>query len=268
MIESSLKEGQAHVIFYQNTCLYLSEGKMSELLRYKDLLLEIENLKSRMEEKIRENFNTRKSYSSFKYFSAIYNVLIQNYSDLTADRSLVPFTYVSYPSDIPVSWEFDKFNFENLYSQVGILLGRTKNRASHVSFDFEGLLHPLIREKAGATFVAGDHRSAVLNSIIAVFDKIRDRTSRTDDGEVLVNNVFSIHKPLLVLTDIETERGRAEQLGFMEILKGVYKGVRNPRSHSLEGGGIDESKAAQYLIMMSLLMRLVLDARFDDASRK
>ena len=125
---------------------------------------------------------------------------------------------------------------------------------------FDELLHPLVREAAIWHYHAGDFRNAVLDAVIAVFDKIRERTGIDQDGDRLINQAMSLHEPVLVLSELETESGRSDQIGFMGIYKGFYRGVRNPKAHSLVHD-LNANKAGQYLVLASLLMRRVVEAR-------
>jgi len=98
----------------------------------------------------------------------------------------------------------------------------------------ERILHPIIMENAFQLFRNGHFREAVGNSIIAVFDYIRERTGDPDDGDRLIGNVMAPNNPQLILSDINTESGKNIQKGFMQIYKGAYQGIRNPSAHTLE----------------------------------
>lgn len=117
---------------------------------------------------------------------------------------------------------------------------------------FEHLLHPRVEAAAYEQFRAGQLRNAVLDAFIAVFDFMRERTGLTTDGEALITQTFSVHKPLLVLDETETETGRNDQVGFMQIFQGAYKGIRNTKAHTLEHTLTPQS-AARYLIFASQL---------------
>lgn len=132
---------------------------------------------------------------------------------------------------------------------------------SHISapLDFEALLHPMIAQKSLSHYNNGDYRNAVLDGVISIFDLIRERTGRSDDGTYLVNEVFKLSDPTLVFSEVETETGQSDQKGFMEIFRGVYQGVRNPKAHTLNNDLTDKN-AAQYLVMLSLLARRVDEA--------
>ena len=124
---------------------------------------------------------------------------------------------------------------------------------------FESLLHPVIFEHAYQQYRSGQLRDAVLNAFTAVFDLIRARTELDMDGAKLASQVFSVKDPHLVLSEIETESGRNDQAGFLQIYQGAYIGIRNPKAHSLQHD-LTEEKAAQYLVFASLLARRVAEA--------
>lgn len=129
--------------------------------------------------------------------------------------------------------------------------------------DFSGglmrVLHPAIVQSSYEHFRHGAYRDAVLDSVVAVFDLIRSRTTLDVDGDDLVGRVFSTTNPMLVFSELDTESGRSDHKGFMQILKGFYQGVRNPKAHTLEHD-LNEKKATQYLVLASLLARRVEEA--------
>lgn len=118
------------------------------------------------------------------------------------------------------------------------------------------LLHPRVIASSYAQFKTGQFRDAVLNSVVAIFDLIRDRTGLKKDGADLVGQAFSLSDPCLVFSTLADDSGQSDQKGFIQILQGIYLGVRNPKAHSLT---ISPSKdvAAQYLVFASLLCRRI-----------
>ena len=124
----------------------------------------------------------------------------------------------------------------------------------------EELLHPVIYEHAFQHYLNGHYREAVLNSIVAIFDLIRERTGLDLDGAKLISEAFSLDKPHLILSELDTESGRNDQKGFIQIFSGAYLGIRNPKAHSL-AHDLDKTKAAQYLVFASLLARRVYEAK-------
>lgn len=122
--------------------------------------------------------------------------------------------------------------------------------------DFSFLLHPQIIKASLSLYQSGHLREAVLNSMTAVFDSIRQKTGLLDDGDRLVSKAFSLEMPYLIFSEIHTESGQSDQKGFMQIFRGAYQGVRNPKAHTLEHD-LTALKAAQYLVFASLMMRRV-----------
>jgi len=125
---------------------------------------------------------------------------------------------------------------------------------------FEDLLHPAIINSSLAQYRNGHLRDAVLNAVIAVFDLIRARTGLQLDGKDLVGQAFGTDKGKLIFSEIETETGRNDQKGFLQIYEGIYTGVRNVKAHSLTHD-LNAQKAAQYLVTLSLLARRVDECR-------
>jgi uncharacterized protein (TIGR02391 family) len=126
--------------------------------------------------------------------------------------------------------------------------------------DFRFLLHTIITEHAWPQYNNGHLRDAVLNSIIAVFDMIRQKTGLKEDGDKLIGKAFSLDDPYLILSDIDTESGQNDQKGFMQILKGSFQSIRNPKAHSLVND-LNKLKTAQYLVFGSLLARRIDEAK-------
>lgn len=139
------------------------------------------------------------------------------------------------------------------------LLNSVGDEVPQEELGFEHLLHPVVTEHAYQLFRNGHLREAVLNSVTAVFDFIRERTGSRVDGDRLIGQVMSLSDPRLVLSEIETESGQSDQKGFMQIYKGAFQGIRNPKAHSLMHD-LTENKAAQYLVFSSLLARRIEEA--------
>lgn len=108
-----------------------------------------------------------------------------------------------------------------------------KESKTQQQYGFEELLHPIIMEHSYQLYRNGHLRESVLNSITALFDFIRNRAKSQEEGDKLIGQVFSLEKPLLILSDLGTESGRNDQKGFMQMFKGAYQGIRNPKAHSL-----------------------------------
>ncbi len=142
------------------------------------------------------------------------------------------------------------------------LLNSVSNEQVNTEFGFENLLHPIIINHAYQLYQDGHLREAVLNSITAVYDFIRERTGTEEDGDRLIGQVMSPNNPKLILSELSTESGLNDQKGFMQIYKGAFQGIRNPKAHSLTHD-LTDIKAAQYLVFASLLARRVEEANIN-----
>ena len=144
----------------------------------------------------------------------------------------------------------DLFDIENT-AQVELL----KFASKQGELGFEQLLHPAIKKSSYQQYRDGHLREAVLNSVIAIFDQIRKMTGIAADGDALVSNAFSLEHPIIILSELETDSGQNDQKGFMQIFKGAFQGIRNPKAHSL-ANDLNEQKAAQYSFASLLARRL------------
>jgi uncharacterized protein (TIGR02391 family) len=160
----------------------------------------------------------------------------------------------SYPRDVRIAKETLLVRTNLLIQAVGQLLQNL-----HLAGGWEVLLHDSVRAAALQQFRNGHWRDAQLNAVMAVFELIRMRTGQQSDGDALVTRTFSLSQPLLTVGDLNTPSGRDEQVGFMTVLQGIYKGTRNPRAHSLVHD-LNDLKAAQYLVFASLLARRIAEA--------
>jgi uncharacterized protein (TIGR02391 family) len=106
------------------------------------------------------------------------------------------------------------------------------------------LLHPAIVNSSYSHSRSGHYRDAVFTAFVAVFELIRRRTHLDKDGAELIADAFSLARPRLIFSTLETESGKNEQKGFIQILRGAFLGVRNPKAHSLSTD-LNELSAAQ-----------------------
>lgn len=125
--------------------------------------------------------------------------------------------------------------------------------------DLEEVVHPQIAAHSMDHFRSGHYRESVLNSILVLYDYIRARTGLDLDGPDLIGRAFSEKQPYLRVADLDTASGRNKQVGFMQMAKGLYQGVRSPNAHS-GTNEIDRVQAARYLAAASALIQIVCDS--------
>lgn len=224
------------------------------------LLVDVEALKEAIERIMNGTTEDFAKWVAFKDFARNHQILANRYFALTGEPA--PF----YDADKlkgwgDTVWPMQKQIVDGVYTELVTLHARlTKRLPQGAPTGFDDLLHPTIRTAAIRHYHAGDYRNAALDAVTALFDMLRAKTGLSIDGDDLCNRAFSPKKPLLILSELDTQSGLNDQQGFMEIFKGFYRGVRNPKAHSLVHD-LDAKKAGQHLVMASLLA-----CRIDEAN--
>jgi uncharacterized protein (TIGR02391 family) len=121
-------------------------------------------------------------------------------------------------------------------------------------------LHPYIAAGCSKLYLNGHYTQAVGEASRAVFEYLRTGSGLALDGVPLAQQAFSVQSPKLKFSDLSDETKRNEQVGFMEMLVGFAKGVRNPLAHT-HGRQEEAQKAFEYLVMASLFCRRIDDAK-------
>lgn len=122
-------------------------------------------------------------------------------------------------------------------------------------------LHPYIYKSCSKLFEDGYYTHVIEESVKAVFEYIRRKTGLKLDGTKLINEVFSTDSPILSFGDLDNESIRNEQVGFLQMLRGLFQGVRHPLAHT-QGKKEKMIKAFECLVMASLFCR-----RIDDTNK-
>lgn len=83
---------------------------------------------------------------------------------------------------------------------------------------------------AGA-YEAENYSHAILEATYLISSVLRERAGVDGDGSALVGQALGGDDPKLKLNPLQTESEKNIQKGMEQILRGVYLGIRNPRSH-------------------------------------
>jgi uncharacterized protein (TIGR02391 family) len=81
------------------------------------------------------------------------------------------------------------------------------------------------------TYQASNYRHSVIDAMHHLTDILRAKSNLDGDGAELVNGALGGKNPILKINRLETETERKSQEGIAHILRGLYLGIRNPRSH-------------------------------------
>lgn len=144
-------------------------------------------------------------------------------------------------------FESTRTDLNKIFSFIGLQLGengkfRSTEKATTISqaeqrasMLFSKLndrnVHPEVLKFCKSELVENNYFHAVFEAVKSVADKIRSLSGETNDGSPLVDVVFSINNPILIINELRTETEKSEQKGFANLLKGFFGMFRNTLAH-------------------------------------
>jgi uncharacterized protein (TIGR02391 family) len=139
-------------------------------------------------------------------------------------------------------------------------LDEAEARARTIRAKFQGRrIHPEVLKYCRAELLHDNYFHAVFEASKGLAQRIREMSGAHVDGAALVDQVFSIDRPLLAFNPLRTETERSEHKGFASLLKGCFAAVRNPLAHEPKVLGQGEDDAVDYMPLISLLHRKLDD---------
>src|SRR5690348_572445 len=80
-------------------------------------------------------------------------------------------------------------------------------------------------------YEGGNYSHAILEAMHLLSNTLREKANIDGDGVSLVGQALGGDSPKLRLNRLQTDSERNIQKGIEQILRGLYVGIRNPRSH-------------------------------------
>ena len=115
-----------------------------------------------------------------------------------------------------------------------------------------------LRRTSRDLFFDGYYALAVEEAYKCLNNIVKELTGLSHlDGVALMNNAFSLNKPVLKVNDLSTQSEKDQQRGYMEMFAAAITGIRNPRAH--EHAYLDDPVIA--LELLGLANHLVRMAR-------
>ena len=133
--------------------------------------------------------------------------------------------------------------------------GESKNPLHNI-FDLLDI-HPKIREVSEERFYKKDYSVAIERAFKRIIKLVQKKSGKKIDGTPLMENVFSIKKPILSFNDLNKQSDIDEQRGMMDLYKGSVECIRNVRFH--EEIEEDEEIMALHLLIFSSFLAKRLD---------
>lgn len=122
--------------------------------------------------------------------------------------------------------------------------------------------HPSVFYYCRAELLDNNYFHAVFEANKGLFQRIRDLSGLTTDGNMLIEQVFSCN-PILVINNFQSHSDQDEHKGFGNLLKGICGMFRNPEAHEAKvSWNISEQDALDILSLISYCHR-----RLDTAQR-
>jgi uncharacterized protein (TIGR02391 family) len=84
-----------------------------------------------------------------------------------------------------------------------------------------------------SAYESENYNHAILDAIHYLTNVIREKSGIEGDGEGLVGQALGGNSPRLRVNKFQTQSEQDEQKGLVQVLIGIYKGIRNPRSHEI-----------------------------------
>lgn len=100
-----------------------------------------------------------------------------------------------------------------------------------------------------------NYTGALLDAVFKLTDTIRNKTGLEGDGASLIGQAFGGDDPQIKLNKLQTDSEKDIQKGIQEILRGIYTGIRNPRSH--DSMTDDKLSADAIIVFINYLLRLI-----------
>lgn len=103
---------------------------------------------------------------------------------------------------------------------------------------------------------------AVFEAVKSIADRLRTITHIQEDGQKLVDKVFSVNLALVQINDLITETDRNEHNGLANIIRGLFGMIRNPTAHTPKiKFVIEEDEALEIMTIVSFVHKKLDQAK-------
>ena len=104
-------------------------------------------------------------------------------------------------------------------------------------------------------YEAGLYSNAILDAMKVLTELIRTKSKLDGDGANLIGQAFGGNAPPIKISPMQKVSEIDEQKGFEQLLRGLYIGIRNPRTHENYTDKINECNAIIFFVDHLMLLR-------------
>lgn len=123
--------------------------------------------------------------------------------------------------------------------------------------------HANVFKYCRAELLEENYFHSIFEAAKSIFDRLRELTGLEQDGAKLIETIFSVDRPLLVINGLCTDSEKSEHKGFASLLRGIYGTFRNPFAHAAKiKWATSETDALDILSTISFVHR-----RLDEAQK-
>lgn len=92
---------------------------------------------------------------------------------------------------------------------------------------------PGLVDAVGKRLESGEYSDAIIAGIKYLTDVLRQKGGCEGDGATLVGLALGGNPPAFAINKLETASEKDEQRGIEQLIRGIYMGIRNPRTHEM-----------------------------------
>lgn len=108
-------------------------------------------------------------------------------------------------------------------------------------------------------YESGSYSNAIIDAMKALTELIRTKSKIDNDGANLVGQAFGGNSPLIKISPMQKISEIDEQRGFEQLMRGLYTGIRNPRTHENIKDKKDECNAI--IIFINYIFKRVSETK-------
>ncbi len=110
-------------------------------------------------------------------------------------------------------------------------------RSNKLKYELEGRrIHPCVMKYCAKEYLSENYFHACFEAVKGTFKRLADMVNLKEDGNTLLDKVFSKDKPLIVINEMKNQSQIDEFIGLKHLLLFLHKSIRNFSAHETRLG--------------------------------